>query len=381
MTDRIYQECTRCVMDTTDPEIVFDTQGVCNHCQKFDEETSKRWFPNAEGEALLTATFDRIRKAGANSEYDCIIGLSGGIDSSYLAVMVKDRGLRPLVVHVDGGWNSELAVYNIEQVVKHCGYDLHTHVIDWEEMRDLQVAYLKAHVANQDVPQDHAFFASLYHFAVSKGIKYVISGGNIATESVFPTNWHHSAMDAINLRAIHNKYGTLPLRNYKTINIFQYYLYYPYIYKMKTFRPLNFMSYNKNEALRFLEEKIGYKDYGNKHGESIFTKYFQNHYLPSKFGYDKRRMHYSSMVLSGQLSRGEAVAKLKQPIYNPKELLEDEEYIAKKLRLPVAELRRLTEAPGVDYTEYKNWDTAYSALKTVQRFVERVRGKRINNYN
>jgi len=380
MTVAAYQVCTRCVMDTTDPDITFDDHGVCHHCHEFDQTTAKRWFPNAQGENQMQNTFTRIKAEGANQEYDCIIGLSGGIDSSYLAVMLKDRGLRPLVMHVDGGWNSELATYNIEQVVKYCNYDLHTHVIDWEEMRDLQLAYLRSHVSNQDVPQDHAFFASLYHFAVKNKIKYVISGGNIATESVFPKNWHHEAMDAISLRAIHRKYGTIPLRNYKTINIFQYYLYYPYLYGMKTFRPLNFMRYEKKQALAFLKDTISYKDYGNKHGESVFTKFFQNHYLPQKFGYDKRRPHYSSMILSGQMTRQEALEKLEQPLYDPRELAEDKEYVAKKLQIGVAELDQLTHAPGVSYMQYANWNLIYKQLKKVQRFAEKTKGRRIGNY-
>ena len=228
------QVCTRCVMDSSDPEITFDDQGVCNHCHKFDAETSTCWYPNDTGKEKLNQIFDVVREAGRGKEYDCIIGLSGGVDSSYLALVLKDHGLRPLVVHVDGGWNSELAVHNIEQIVKYCGYELFTHVVDWEEMRDLQLAYLKAGVANQDVPQDHIFFSSLYHFAVKNDIRYVISGGNIATESVFPGSWHHAAMDAINLRAIHKQFGVLPLKHYKTISFFEYYVYYPLIKKMKT---------------------------------------------------------------------------------------------------------------------------------------------------
>ena len=218
-----YQCCTRCVMDTTDPKITFDAQGVCNHCHQFEEVTSKRWYPNAEGARLWAAHLDEIKAAGKGQEYDCIIGLSGGVDSSYLAIKAHEWGLRPLVMHVDAGWNSELAVANIEAIVKHCGYDLHTHVVDWEDMRDLHLAYLRAGVSNQDVAQDHAFFAGLYHFATRNKIRYVLSGGNLATESIFPTSWHGSAMDAINLRAIHKKYGERKFKNYQTISFFEYY--------------------------------------------------------------------------------------------------------------------------------------------------------------
>src|SRR5574344_1797722 len=246
MKNRNYQICTRCVMDTTDPEINFDENGVCNHCREFDEVTSKRWFPNDEGAKKLEVIYEKMKKENVHKDYDCILGLSGGVDSSYLALKLYEAGIRPLVVHVDGGWNSELAVKNIENIVNYCGWHLHTIVIDWEEMKDLQLAYLKSGIANQDVPQDHAFFASLYHFATKHGVNYVVSGGNLATESIFPKAWHWSAMDADNLHAIHSKFGTKKLKNYKTIGFYELYFYYPFIKKMKTIRSLNFMPYIKS---------------------------------------------------------------------------------------------------------------------------------------
>lgn len=380
MSNNSSQVCTNCVMDTSDPEIVFDDQGVCNHCHQFENETRKSWFPNEEGKQKLEQFFDAVRQEGRGKEYDCIIGLSGGVDSSYLALILKDYGLRPLVVHVDGGWNSELAVHNIEQIVKHCGYELFTHVIDWEEMRDLQLAYLKAGVANQDVPQDHAFFASLYHFAVKNKIRYVISGGNIATEVVFPSSWHHAAMDAINLHAIHKRYGSIPLKRYKTISFFEYYFYYPFIKKMVAFRPLNYMPYDKQEALRTLVSTVGYKEYGRKHGESRFTKFFQNHYLPEKFGIDKRRMHLSSMILSGQLTREAALEELAKPFYNSAELAEDMAYISKKLGVSVELMETLIKEPPRSYNEFNNWDNSYRLMKSIQGFGERLLGRQIRNY-
>ena len=375
-----YQICTHCVMDTSDPEITFDEQGVCSHCHEFDEITSKRWFPNTEGKQKLDAILNTIREQGKNKPYDCIIGLSGGVDSSYLALILKDYGLRPLVVHVDAGWNSELAVHNIEQIVKYCGYELHTHVMDWEEVRDLQVAYLKAGIANQDVVQDHAFFAALYHFAVNNGISYVISGGNIATESVFPKAWHHSAMDAINLRAIHKKHGTLPLKDYKTISFWKYYIYYPFIKKMRVIRPLNYLPYHKQEALKQLIEQVDYKEYGRKHGESRFTKFFQNHYLPTKFGIDKRRMHLSSQILSGEISRDVALAELAKPMYSSTELVDDMAYVAKKLGLSELELQSLTQPPGEHYSSYPSWDRYYQWLKKAQDITEKLLKRSIKNY-
>lgn len=375
-----YRMCSKCVMDTSDQEIVFDDNGVCSHCHEFDNEIKKRWFPNEEGKRKIEAIFDKIRKEGKDKEYDCIIGLSGGVDSSYLAIVMKNYSLRPLVVHVDAGWNSELAVHNIEQVVKYCGYELFTHVVDWEEIRDLQLAYLKACISNQDVPQDHIFFSTLYHFAVKNKIRYVISGGNIATESVIPKSWHHSAMDAINLHAIHKRFGSMPLKQYKTISFLQYYFYYPFIKKMVTIRPLNYMPYNKQEALKELKEKIGYKEYGRKHGESRFTKFFQNHYLPVKFGYDKRRLHLSSQILSGQISREDAITELQKPLYEPAELNDDSVYIAKKLGISLSDLDELINAPKHSYSEFDNWDKYYLLLKKLQSITEKVLKKDVKNY-
>ncbi|MEH8254250.1 N-acetyl sugar amidotransferase [Aeromonas veronii] len=381
MTNNTYQMCTRCVMDTTDPQITFDEQGVCNHCHEFDNVTSKRWFPNEDGKRQLEQIFSKIKKERKNFEYDCILGLSGGLDSSYLALVMKEYAMRPLVVHVDAGWNSELAVYNIEKIVKYCGYDLHTHVMNWPEVRDLQLAYLKAGVANQDVVQDHAFFASLYHFAVDNKIDYVISGGNLATECVFPQSWHHAAMDAINLKAIHNKFGKLPLKDYKTISFLQYYLYYPFIKKMKSVRPLNYMPYTKKIALAELQEKVGYKPYGRKHGESRFTKFFQNHYLPTKFNMDKRKPHLSSMVLSGLMSREQALEELSKPLYDENELREDKHYIAKKLGITVEQLDEYVTSPGHNYSEYPSWDSRYAFMKRVQSIVSKVVGRNVTNYS
>lgn len=382
MTEVInYQCCTRCVMDTTDPEITFDMQGVCNHCHGFDERAPREWFPNAEGRKRWEALVAQIKASGKGQEYDCILGLSGGLDSSYLAIKVHEWGLRPLVMHVDAGWNSELAVANIEAVVKYCGYDLHTHVVDWEDMRDLHLAYLRAAVANQDVPQDHIFFSSLYHFATSNGVRYILSGGNLATEGIFPNSWHGSAMDSINLKAIHKKYGDRKLRGYKTISFLDCYVLYPLVKKMRTLRPLNYMPYDKAAALKELEEIVGYKPYPRKHGESLFTKLFQNYYLPKKFGMDKRRPHFASLIVSGQMSREEALAKLEEPIYDPAELEIDITYFCKKLRITRQEFDVLMNAPIHHYSEFLNWDGRYRRLKQAQAMVTKILGRDIKVYS
>ncbi|WP_291991239.1 N-acetyl sugar amidotransferase [Candidatus Accumulibacter sp. ACC007] len=373
--------CSNCVMDTSDPDIVFDAAGVCNHCRDFVEVSAKRWFPNAEGGRRLQEIVGAIKAAGVGQEYDCILGLSGGVDSSYLAVKARDWGLRPLVVHVDAGWNSELAVANIENVVKYCGYDLHTHVVDWEDMRDLQLSYLRAGVANQDVPQDHVFFASLYRFATKNRIRYVLSGGNLATEGIFPKSWQGSAMDEINLKAIHSAYSARPLKSYDTVSCFDYYIGYPFLKKMRVIRPLNYMPYSKEEAVQELKEAINWRPYGRKHGESLFTKLFQNYYLPTKFGYDKRRPHLSSLIVSGQMSREEALRQLSEPLYEPRELELDLNYLCKKLRITRVQFEELMVVPSHHYTDFPNWGKRQRLLKSAQDLVARATGRRVSVYS
>lgn len=381
MAPRNYQQCSRCVMDTTDPEIHFDVDGVCSHCHEFEQVWRPRWHPDAEGAVKWANLAARIREEGKNKPYDCIIGLSGGADSSYLAVKMRECGLRPLAVHVDCGWNSELAVHNIEQIVTRCEYDLHTHVVDWEEVKDLQIAFLRSGVANQDAPQDHAFFAALYATAVKNNIRYVISGGNIATESIFPKTWHGNAMDLRNLRAIHRRFGAGKLRSYPTASFFAQYVYYPFIRKMSVVRPLNYMPYNKPKAMEELVRTMGYKEYGRKHGESIFTKFFQNYYLPTRFGIDKRLPHLSSMICSNTLTREEALAELAKPLYEPDELAQDREYFCKKLSLTSDQLDELLNAPKHDWREYPNSHDLFLLLKKIQSAVERVTGRRVKTYS
>ncbi|NQY82903.1 MAG: N-acetyl sugar amidotransferase [Alphaproteobacteria bacterium] len=376
------QRCSRCVMDASDPDITFNANGICNHCVEFDGVTRQNWFPNEEGKQHLARIVERIKVDGQGKEYDCIIGLSGGVDSSYLALEVAEWGLRPLVIHVDAGWNSELAVANIEKIVTHCMLDLHTHVVDWEEMRDLHLAYLRSGYSNQDVPQDHVFFASLYHFATKNRIRYILSGGNLATEGVFPTAWHGgSAMDAINLRAINKKFGERSLRTYNTISFFEYYIWYPFVKKIRTVRPLNFMPYDKKSAITNLERLIGWRSYGRKHGESLFTKVFQNDYLPRKFGYDKRLPHFSSLIVSEQMTREEAMAKLDEPLYDSEELEIDLNYFCKKLRISREQYEDFITGRSSQYTDYPNWLGRHRLLKSIQARVESLLGRRINIYS
>lgn len=379
MTDRAYQVCTFCVMDTSDPDIRFDEAGRCNHCRDFDGLRGTVWAPNDEGARRLSTIIEKVKAQGRRSEFDSILGLSGGIDSSYVALKAHEWGLRPLVVHVDAGWNSELAVQNIERIVKHCGYELHTHVVNWEDMRELQLSYLRAAVANQDVPQDHAFFAGLYHFATDAKVRYVLTGYNVATEGIFPSSWQGAAMDAKNLKAIQRTYGTQPLSDYPLISFSQYYFWYPIVKRMTPLQPLNLMPYSKEHAVAELEQ-IGWRAYPRKHGESIFTKFFQNHYLPTKFGYDKRRPHLSSLIASGSIGRERALELLDEPLYDDDELRRDRQYLCRKLRVSEAEFENLMNRPIHHYTDFDNWDKQYARMKAAQTRVSRLTGRQLSAY-
>lgn len=373
MSSRPYQICTRCVMDTSDPDITFDEQGVCSHCRSYDAMVRNTVDRAARGErkAELDAVVARIRQAGQGHDYDCIMGLSGGVDSSYVAYTAKKLGLRPLAVHFDSGWNSELAVSNIENIVKRLGIDLHTHVVDWEEMRDLQLAFFKASVANCDTPTDHAFPAVLYREAARHGIKYILSGTNYATEFILPPAWGYSSSDKRQLMDISRKFGKVRLRHYPRIGFFAQYLWYPYVRGIKTVRLLNYLPYNKNEAKKIITAELGWRDYGGKHYESVFTRFFQGYYLPVKFGYDKRRAHLASLINSGQMTREEALQELANPTYDAALQQQDKEFVAKKLGVRPQELDAIFAQPNRHYSDYKSNDWL---LKTALKLKRAVAG-------
>lgn len=350
----LQQICNRCVMDTSDPLIQFNELGICNHCQDFDKRAAYVWHPNEMGAKHLKKMVEDIKHKNKHKKYDCIIGLSGGIDSSYLAYWaVKEAGLRLLAVHVDGGWNTEAAVNNIEKIVKTLNIDLATTVVDWEIMRDLQVAFLKAGVSNQDTPQDHAFFAGLYNFAIQNNIQTILSGYNFATESVLPKAWGYSAMDFDQIKHIHQLYGKKSLGNFPRISFLKNYIYYPYIKRLKVISPLNYMDYQKDKAIGILEKELGWKYYGGKHFESRFTKFFQSYWLPVRFGYDKRKAHLSSLILSNQMTRLDALRILEQPPFDEKYLNSEKEFIYKKLNLTEDEFNRCLMLEKTSENRYK----------------------------
>lgn len=375
-----YQQCSNCVMDTTDPSITFNELGVCNYCINYPARKAETWFEGDVGQKQLIKKFDEL--SSSKNKYDCILGLSGGVDSSYLALLCKDYGLNPLVVHVDCGWNSNTAVSNIEKIVNYCNYELHTVVVDWKIIKSLQRSYIKSGVSNIDVPQDHAFFSALYKFAVKNKVKTVLSGGNFSSEGIFPVVWHEgSALDAKSIADINKRYENIDLRKYPSVSFYDYYFKIPFIHRMNTFRPLNYISYSKQNAVKELEMRLNWKNYGRKHGESIFTKVFQNDYLPRRFGYDKRLPHFSSLINAGQMKRNEAINLLREPLYDDLELANDLDFFCAKLDLSREEYETYIATPGKSYFEFKNWSKSLDRLKKVQMSLQDLTGKRIRNYS
>lgn len=368
--------CTNCVMDTTDSKITFDEKGVCDHCQTYYKDVLPFWNTDDKGWQAISKIAENIKQEGKGKDFDCIIGMSGGIDSSYLVYLAKEKlGLRPLVFHVDAGWNSQEAVHNIEKIVDKLGLELYTEVIDWEEMKDLQLSFFKSGVSHIDAPQDHAFFATMYKFAEQYNVKYILTGGNYATECIRnPLEWMYYQSDSTQIRDIHSKFGRKPLKNFPLTNIFWHKVYLPYVKKIKVIRPLDFMPYHKEEATQFLVDNFGYQRYSQKHFESRFTKFYESYWLPKKFGYDTRKVQFSSLIVSGQMSRDEALAKLQSPAYDETTIKQDFEYIATKLGISVEELQRYMDAPNKTYQDYKNQMWIYDIGAKVMRMLGLEKG-------
>lgn len=368
---RPYRVCSRCVMDTSDSKITFDAQGICDHCHAFDQDVRPHWHPDERGRAEVSKVVAAIKEAGKDKPFDSILGMSGGLDSSYmLHLVVKEFGLRPLVFHVDGGWNSDIAVSNIQSLVGGLGLDLYTEVINWEEMRDLQLAFFKSGVSHLDIPQDHAFIATLYHFAHKHGIGWILNGGNISTECVRnPKDWLYHGTDMAQIRDIHGQFGSRPLKTFPLSSALFHKFYLRYVRGVRVFKPLDLLPYTKDLAIETLQREYGWNPYPQKHFESRFTKFFEGYWLPTRFGYDTRRVQFSSLVLTEQMTRDEALKRLELPSYDPETIDDDFAYVASKLRIPVDELRRYHGMPKKSYRDYKNqewlFDLGSAILKAI----------------
>ncbi|MFC1749421.1 N-acetyl sugar amidotransferase [Pseudomonadota bacterium] len=362
-------------MDTTDPEIVFDEKGVCNHCLTNDRLKEMLPSTKEQSDKMLADAIGQIKAYGKNKPYDCLMGLSGGVDSSYLAYLAKQHGLRPLVVHFDNGWNSELAVSNIRNIVTKLDFDLQTYVIDWEEFKDLQRSFLLSGVLDLELLSDQAIISTIFKLAKENNIKYILSGCNIATETHLPSSWNWMKYDAKNIRSIQKIYGTKKIKSFPLMGVFEYTLRQT-LYKYKFVRLLDMAQFNKNEALELLQSEFGWREYGTKHGESIITKFYQNYILPHKFGIDKRRAHLSSMLCSGHITRDEALAEIEKPLYSPEELEIDIDYVAKKLDFSRKELDDILNAPAKSHLDYPSEYNRYTFVRWLKYKVygERVAG-------
>ncbi len=344
-------------MDTSDPSITFDQKGVCDYCNNFKNEIAPNWHTDDRGSIELQGLAEKIKAEGVGKDFDCIIGLSGGLDSSYAVYVAKEKmGLRPLLFHVDAGWNTDQAVGNIEKLVNGLGLDLFTEVINWEEMKDLQVAFLKSQVADQDFPQDTAFFSALYKFARKHKIKYVLTGANYSTECCRePEEWGaYPGIDKILISDIHARFGQSKLKDFPIVDILTYKIYYQKILGMQIVKPLNLVPYIKKDAEEELSRLFGWQKFQHKHHESRFTRFYEDYWMPRKFGYHKRRAHFSSLIMTGQMTRDEALDRLSRPEMDEQFLTQEFEYVAHKLGLTVDELQKIFEGDNKTYHDYKN---------------------------
>lgn len=360
-------------MDTSDERIHFDENGVCNYCQEFEQKISLYRFSERESRCRLQCLADKIKVESKGKEYDSIIGLSGGVDSSYVAYLAYKLGLNPLAIHFDNGWNSEIAVANIKKIVEKCGFDLETYVIDWLEFRDLQRSFIKASVVDIEILTDQAICAAMFHFAKKYKIKYILSGSNYATEHGMPEAWVWHKLDVGNIKDIHRRFGELRLKTFPFMGFFEFAFVRNLGVNFQYIELLNNANYKKNEAMNTLSREFDWKYYGGKHYESVFTKFYQGYILPNKFGIDKRRAHWSSLVRNGEKTREEALEEISQPIYAASELKVEKEYVLKKLGFSEQEFNLIMKAqPVAHQAYYSSWWIFEFFSKIYKVFIKKV---------
>lgn len=349
--------CNNCIMDGSDPSIVFDDRGCCDYCNNFVSNIQPNWNTGVDGEKALADMAKAIRRAGQGKEFDCIIGLSGGLDSSYAAYIAKEKmGLRPLLFHVDAGWNTDQAVGNIEKLVDGLGLDLYTDVVNWESVKRMQVAFLRSGIPDQDLVQDAAFFSGLYKFARQHGIKHIITGSNFSTECCRePEEWGgYLGIDKSLFSDIWAKCGDGKHNDFPLVDILVYKIWYQKILGMKVHHPLNLVPYVKKDAEDELERRFGWQRFKHKHHESRFTRFYEDYWLSRRFGYQKRRAHFSSLIMTGQMTRDQALERIAKPEMDEHFLKQEFEYVAHKLDLTVDELQVIFDSPKKTFRDYKN---------------------------
>lgn len=357
MKELNYQICTKTIMDTTDPDIVFDINGASDYYHNYKRNILPNWHTDEQGYKELMKIAELIKAEGKGKDFDCIIGLSGGLDSSYTAYVAKEiMGIRPLLFHVDAGWNTDKAVGNIEKLCNGLGLELFTEVINWEEMKNLQRAYLKAQIPGQDAPQDIAFFSGMYKFARKHNIKYVLTGANYSTECCKePPAWGaYPGIDKLLVMDIYKRFGHGKLKTFPILDILQYKVLYQVVYGMQVFKPLNLVPFIKKDAEDLLYTRFGWEKFQHKHHESRFTRFFEDYWLSRKFGFEKRRAHFSSLILTGQMTRDEALERISRPELDDKTLINEFEYVAHKLDFTTEELQKIFEGENKTFREYRN---------------------------
>jgi N-acetyl sugar amidotransferase len=369
--------CNRCVMDSTAPEIQFDESGICNFCKHYDEVLVKDLYSDKEGEKNLNSLIKEIKEKGKNKQYDCLIGLSGGVDSSYVAYLVKKKyGLRALAIHLDNGWNTELAVSNVENIVKKLDIDLQTHVLDWREFKDIQSSFIKSSISNIEIPTDHAIWAILIKTAGKLGIPYIIAGNNVVTESIMPGSWLYGSKDSKLIKSIHSRFGKVKMRSYPRLKTTDY-VKYLLLKGIRWVPILNYVDFIKDDAKQLLMNELDWRDYGGKHYESIFTRFFHAYYLPNKFGYDLRKSYLSALICSGQMKRKTALEEIAKPTAPENMLRQDKEYVIKKLGLTDSEFKGIMESDNKTFEDYPNNDSLWRSFNWFVQFAR----KRITRVN
>ena len=338
MNKRKYKICSRCVMDTSDCDIEFDKTGKCNNCRDFEKVLAQSKYPKQEALANLNSLIEQIKSKGRNKDFDCLVGISGGVDSCYTAYLCHKWGLKPLLLHMDNGWNSEIAVKNVKSLVKNLGLEYQSYVLDWEEFKQIQLSFLRSSIVDLEMPTDLAIAASLYETANKNNIKYIVSGGNYTGEGILPLSWgYHVLKDEKLYKYIVRKFGSKKLKKVPSVGL-RGEIYYKFIKGIKTIYPLNLVDYNKDDARNFLINNLGWQDYGGKHHESKITGFWQSYVMPTKYNMDYRRATYSSQIVSGHITRSEALEKLKKLPYNQNTIEKDKHYVAKKYGITNSEL-------------------------------------------
>lgn len=359
MVSNIQTICNKCIMDISDPNISFDDEGICNHCRSYDVMIKKNVLSGEAGKKKLTSIVNKIKADGINKEYDCIIGVSGGVDSSYVAYLTKKLHLRPLAVHLDNGWDTEISVRNIENLLDKLEIDLYTNVLDWDEFRDLQLAFLKASTPDSEIPSDHAIVASVYKKAKELGVRHIIMGYNTKTETHLPQSWSQGHFDWKYIKSIHSLFGTVPLRTFPHFTYFQWVRFQR---EFNRFLILNFVDYVKQDAIEILKDELNWTYYGGKHSESIYTRFYQGYILPRKFGFDKRKSHFSSLICSGEMRREDALAELKESPYPLEQIENDKKFVINKLDISEEEFEKIMNLSCKTFKDYPSYEKMLTPL-------------------